>query len=1129
MEFFADLHIHSRYSRATSKSLTLPLLCRHAQLKGIGVVGTGDFTHPGWFAEIGEQLEPAEPGLFRLRPELLPAAQQAVPGSCQQEVRFLLTVEISNIYKRAGRTRKVHNLLLVPGLEAAARLTERLARIGNLRSDGRPILGLDSRDLLEIVLETDPLACLIPAHIWTPWFSALGSFSGFDSIADCYADLATHVFALETGLSSDPAMNWRVSSLDRYALVSSSDAHSAEKLGREACRFGCVRSYPAMLEALRNPAAGGFQGTVEFFPEEGKYHLDGHRGCGVRLSPEETRACHALCPTCGKPVTVGVLSRVDQLADRPAGHRPPGAAPYVRLIPLAEIVGELLQQGAATRGVQQACDRLLRQLGPELPLLTCVPLDEIGRHGTALLAEAVRRMRAGEVHCEAGYDGEYGKVQLFAPGELTQRLSQLALLGGGPAPAARRRASPPRDHEPPRIPPLAASPAAPPADAGATSPPTAAPAVDVSRSAGPPLVASPRQRLLDGLNEPQAQVVRHRGETPLLVLAGPGTGKTRVLTHRLAWLLLGGEVSPEQVLAVTFTIKAAGELRSRLANLVGPELAARLAVGTFHSLCLELLCAHAGAAGLPHDFGVLDAPGQQRLFEQVAHTAGLLPPGRRTTRRDLELLALARAHQGAEGVATWLAQAAPTEASRLTRLQCGYLAQLQQQGLVDFDGLLERAIALLATDLVVRDQVCGRLRVVAVDEYQDVNAVQAQLVRLWAAGCPGGLVAIGDPDQAIYRFRGADCRHFLRFGEEWPGATVLRLGQSYRSTDIILQASRQALAGEHAGDGLWSGIAGDAKVLVRGFPTAEAEAEGVVQLIEQAVGGIGFFSLDSRRVGAGEAPGGLSFGEIAVLYRTHALAGLLEEALERSGIPYQRAGGRLALEEVGLLLTVLSLIPAGRPLLPAVALEELGETVGGTPEQAATLVAQLALLGGPAARRQPVASLLVRVLELLGELVPAAQRPLLALAGAHLGRLAQPAEELGSFLTRMALLREGDDLDPRAERVQLMSLHAAKGLEFPLVLIIGCEEGLIPFRRPGDEAWGPEDEAEERRLLYVGMTRARRRLVLSWAARRSPPFASPRQPSSFLAAIAEGLRQIEQGGPGPRRAGSAERQLLLEL
>ena len=434
MRLIADLHIHSHFSRATSPNLTFEHLTRWAQLKGIHIVGTGDIAHPGWLAEMREKLVPAEEGLFRLRDDLAAAVQREVPPACHAPVRFLLGGEISNIYKRGGQTRKVHNVVFAPSFEAVERLQARLERIGNIRSDGRPILGLDSRDLLEIVLDTDPACHLIPAHIWTPWFSLLGSKSGFDSVAECFADLTPHIFALETGLSSDPPMNWRVSGLDRYTLVSNSDAHSPEKLGREATLFECELAYGALFDALQPGASPrphgeaasslawgeGYLGTVEFFPEEGKYHFDGHRACGIVWDPPTTRAHNEICPVCGKPVTVGVMHRVEALADRPEGFRPAGPRPFYSLIPLPELLGEVYGVGASSKQVQAEYFKLLVGLGAELDILRETPLDDITKVGGERLAEGIGRMRRGEVIAQPGYDGEFGVIRVFG-GERVSR------------------------------------------------------------------------------------------------------------------------------------------------------------------------------------------------------------------------------------------------------------------------------------------------------------------------------------------------------------------------------------------------------------------------------------------------------------------------------------------------------------------------------------------------------------------------------------------------------------------------------------------------------------------------------------------------------------------------------------
>ena len=430
--FHADLHIHSRFSRACSKDCDIEHLAWWALRKGISLVGTGDFTHPAWAAELRETLIPAEPGLLRLRPELEGQLRRTSPRSCAGDVRFLLSAEISTIYRGGDRTRKVHHLIYAPTFESADRITRALAKIGNLASDGRPIIGLGSRDLLEITLAGGPGCYLVPAHAWTPWFAVLGSKSGFDRVADCYGDLAGEVFAIETGLSSDPAMNWMCSALDGYRLVSNSDAHSPPMLGREATTLSCDLDYFAVERAFRT--GDGLAGTLEFFPEEGKYHLDGHRRCGVRLDPEDSRARDGICPQCGKPLTIGVAHRVAELADRPPGYRPPGAPGFTSLVQLRQIVSEIIGTGPASKKVAAEVSALIGSLGPELSILCDVPLPEVERAGGSVLAEALARLRRGAVTREAGYDGEYGTVRLFAPGELDTRAALFDLPARPPRP-----------------------------------------------------------------------------------------------------------------------------------------------------------------------------------------------------------------------------------------------------------------------------------------------------------------------------------------------------------------------------------------------------------------------------------------------------------------------------------------------------------------------------------------------------------------------------------------------------------------------------------------------------------------------------------------------------------------------
>jgi uncharacterized protein (TIGR00375 family) len=425
MRFFADLHIHSRYSRATSKDVSLESLWKWAQIKGISVLGTGDFTHPQWYKELNEKLDISNNNLLKLKDKY---KDNSVPDSCVNEVSFMLTTEVSCIYSKNGRVRKIHSLIFVPDFAAASKLNHALSLIGNISSDGRPILGLDAKTLLKIVLDISPETMFVPAHAWTPHFSVFGASSGFDSMEECFDELTPNIYAIETGLSSNPAMNWRLSSLDTITLISNSDAHSPAKIGREANIFDTSNppmppfskgghggiteiSYEFITHAIKTKQ--GFAGTIEFFPEEGKYHYDGHRSCGVNLSPEETIRHHYLCPACGKKVTVGVMHRVEKLADREVGFKPSGAPPFYSIIPLQEIIAETKKVGVSSKAVTTDYLQLVEKLGNELKILMDLPLDEIENAGSPLLKEAISRVRSGNVHIAPGYDGEYGKIKIL--------------------------------------------------------------------------------------------------------------------------------------------------------------------------------------------------------------------------------------------------------------------------------------------------------------------------------------------------------------------------------------------------------------------------------------------------------------------------------------------------------------------------------------------------------------------------------------------------------------------------------------------------------------------------------------------------------------------------------------------
>ncbi|MBW1917509.1 MAG: UvrD-helicase domain-containing protein [Deltaproteobacteria bacterium] len=938
MEVIADLHIHSHFSRATGKTADLEHLDLWAAYKGVTLLGTGDCTHPGWLEEMAARLVPIAEGVYQLRPELTLARRLGGPQwSGPSPTRFVITGEISSIYKKNGLTRKVHTLVLLPSLEAAQKLSARLGRLGNVTSDGRPILGLDAKHLLEVILEVNSQALVIPAHVWTPWFSVFGSKSGFDSLEDCYEDLTDQIFALETGLSSDPPMNWRWSALDRFLLVSNSDAHSPAKIGREANVLTVPPTYPALAQALKT--GQGFAGTIEFFPEEGKYHLDGHRKCGQRLEPAETQKWQGRCPVCHKPVTMGVLHRVIELADRETGQRPGGAPPFESLIPLPEILAEIYRANSGSKKVEEKYFRLLDRLGPELAILRQVPEEELARQGGPLLAAAIAKIRRRQVHIEAGYDGEYGTIRLFDPAERQELSRQAAfwVIPADPRPVAQL-SSPPGILS-------AAEPAG--SQAGCA---LAAPVITTK------LGSEADNSILAGLNQGQRAAVTHDG-CPLLVQAGPGTGKTRALTHRIAYLLKNGAVRPEQILGLTFTRQAAEEMRSRLRTLL-PDYPGldRLAIQTFHALGRQILQES-------------DYPERQVLTEEERQS--LLRPTAQQYGCALKEIDQAIVHYkqhllypedlvGREPDSDFLA---PYRA---------YEAALEQLGRWDFDDLVVRPVRLLQDHPELQRRYQDRYLHLLVDEYQDVNRAQYTLLRLLAPSPAPGLFVIGDPNQAIYGFRGAQPQYFYRFTQDWPEAQVMTLTDTYRLPPPILQAAQQLVATPTTESPLVSRRPGNLPLILLEAASEISEAQQIARQIESLVGGTSHLALEDERVRQSETRTSASFRDIAILYRVHALGLVLEQQLQAAGIPCQQA-----------------------------------------------------------------------------------------------------RQDIGPEFT---------GLDFQAEKVSLLSLHAAKGLEFPYVFIAGCETGLLPYEPQGE---APSDPEEERRLFYVGLTRATHQVFLSRARVRT--------------------------------------------
>ena len=1128
--FIADLHIHSKYSRATSRNLDFENIYIWAQIKGITVVGTGDFTHPEWFGQILEKLEPAEPGLLRLKADIARVCDQEVPDTCRAPVRFLLSSEISNIYKKKDRTRKNHNLVFFPDVEHVRRFNSRLDAIGNIHSDGRPILGLDARDLLEIVLEVSDQGFLVPAHIWTPWFSMLGSKSGFDSIEACFEDLSAHIFAAETGLSSDPAMNWRVEGLDNLTLISNSDAHSPGKLGREANLFNTGLDYHAMRAALKTGDKDKFLGTFEFYPEEGKYHVDGHRKCGVCFTPEQTKAHFGNCPVCGKPLTLGVLHRVEELATREEGVRPRRAFPFYRLIPLEDLLSEILKVGAQSKKVKQAFHALIAHLGSEFKILHYLSREDIETAGVPLLGEAIARMRANQVSFDPGYDGLFGTVRIFSHRERDRLLGQQSLFSS----FERQIESQKND---------------------------SLTAIEASQQPSGKETRQPRHGIETGiqLNPEQQAAVDHHGRA-LMIIAGPGTGKTRTLTHKLAGLIQKG-ADVQRILAVTFTNKAALEMKERLDTMLDDGQPLPF-VGTFHSLGYRIVSRSMGTRSL----SVIDEKDRKALARDTLEINGLGAKKSSPTPDDLVKWIVA-AKQNLLSAKDPLDGVCPQQwVEVFNACYRVYQHLLRINTLVDFEDLIFQSIRLLENDPLIREHYAGLYGDLFIDEYQDINAGQYRLVRL-LAGNEANVCIIGDPDQSIYGFRGSDTGCFKRFTQDYGNTTTLFLNHNYRSTQTILDVSSQVISHnrpkETAGRrrAVYSDVAGERTIQMMEAGSDRAEAVLIGKTIEKMVGGTGFFSLDSGAVDAAETGASFGFSDFAVLFRTRIQAKVIGQTLQNAGIPCQQVDRQTIIEHAGIrsLVAALKLIHGVgifndmenltglfKPPLSAKGLDIVKNWAYRNDLALDKALAQARRLPIPhlGKKRQQRLFDYTNKLDLfrqqLQELTLASRIEWIADKGGireackgdtvfekgllQISKMTQTHEnDWADFLATLNLSSHTDMYDQRVEKVALMTMHAAKGLEFPVVFIAGCEDEWIPYR----SANRPADVEEERRLFYVAMTRAKRHLILTKADRRRVRGRmTPRKWSLFVKEIENNYKRF---AVQTREKASAPNQEQLSL
>lgn len=1099
--FRADIHIHSRFSRATSSKLTAQHLAAWAAVKGLDVLGTGDITHPVWREELKRQLVfDEDSGLYRLKGKVrIDKELPAYSGlNLPAQTCFMLQGEVSSIYKRGGKVRKVHNLVYFPDFEAADKFCHKLGTMGNLNSDGRPIVGLDSRHILELVLESAPDSFMIPAHIWTPWFSLFGSKSGFDSIEECFGDLSGHIFAMETGLSSNQKMNRLISAFDRFNFVSNSDAHSGENLGREANLFSGKLSYAGMLQALRtepgsrpdpqptrqsaNQSTGqsadqsavqsaqqshpqplpkpgdtsdtaestatAFAGTVEFFPEEGKYHLDGHRKCNVVMEPAETKARGGICPVCGKLLTIGVLYRVMELADRETPVFP-GNTTHYALIPLTQLISEVVGVGTKSRRVSDMHARLIARFGPELSILSEVPTEDITRFSSPL-GEAVSRMRHGAVLREGGYDGEYGIVRVFSEKERRE----LVKRGGVTGLALDGLIMPPQCSDTKNNQKRA--------DGGSAA--KAAQQPPDNRIDGPALpkqVDSPKELRF---NTSQKRAVC-AGVGPTLVLAGPGSGKTRTLIGRILHLLENG-VSIRHLLAVTFTRRAATELDQRLGRSLGAG-APIPRTDTLHALAFEVWQrTHLNSLGSPV---LLSEESARKLFAEANPSESA-----------------SRLRDAFDAINLCRERLLPLSAE-LREYYQRYCQQKASWNLVDYTELIENWREQLDTGNYSRPWTH-----VLVDEIQDLSSLQLALITALLPPDGVGFFGIGDPDQSIYAFRGAHegVEGFLR--ETWPHISVVSLAENYRSAPEILSLASGLMKKYSSSPPLK--VAGEEDEAARQgeirlfeAPSAESEAVWIASQMRSILGSTSHTLQDnqksvgnSRLLGSGE----YSLGDIAVLVRTRALIAPIEKALQRSGIPctVPQAEAFWFEPRVELILAA-----AGRML----GLSVSNDALPNCPERI--------LSKGP--------------LSLAAFYSQTPPFDALFWQSGAFKSLARAFDLHGGWrglINWLSLQNELELVKNQSEKVQIMTLHASKGLEFKVVFLPGLEDGLLPFMGPDFltgrlKSGGPGmNLAEERRLLYVGITRAQDAVFLSLSARRGFMGRELRlKPSRFIKELPE--------------------------
>ncbi|HOL48552.1 MAG TPA: UvrD-helicase domain-containing protein, partial [bacterium] len=963
--------------------------------------------------ELKEKFEPAEQGLYKLKNEYALKINNDFELNTDNNIRFILTTEISNIYKKYDKVRKIHNLIFSPDFDTVEKIQSSLKKIGNIISDGRPILGLDSKDLLDIILNISDKNFLIPAHIWTPWFSLLGSNSGFDSLFECFEDYSNYIFAIETGLSSDPPMNWLCSFLDNISITSNSDAHSPEKLGREANIFNCDFSFDAIKNALKFPEKNQFLGTIEFFPEEGKYHFDGHRKCNIVLSPNETNKYNQICPKCGKKLTIGVMYRVFEISDRTSTADRKNKKQFFSLIPLIEILSEIYQSNEKSKKIQSLYFSLIKKFGSEFNILLNVDINTLKNKENELLAEAIKRMRDGKVIIKPGFDGEYGKIRLFTDEELNSSNKFFLFEKTEEINKAENQYN--FKNELLKF------------------------KNGISKNFDDNINAVNKNQLL---NQSQLDAVNYI-DSSLLIIAGPGTGKTNVFAYKIIFLLNNG-IQPSEILSLTFANEAAKEMFNRIKTLLNnTNFLKQLNIFTFHSFGLFILKDYYNNQS---NFTIINDNEKELILKDILNIKN-----KEIKKIINEISEIKQKFLPIDSIN-----------DELKQIYIKYNDFLQKNFLFDFDDLIFLPIIIFQQNKNYLEKIQNKFKWIIIDEYQDINYAQYLLVKKISENKKIKVCVIGDPNQAIYTFRGADSKFINNFQIDFPDAKLFLLNKSYRCSDSILSASLNIIANNDEKNYFLKGTEKGLKINILECQSVQSEAEFVARTIENLIGGISFFSFDSN-ISDGEKSEHInSFSDIAVLCRISKQFEPIKNAFLQHNIPFQIINENFLFtnEPFCELLNLIKFLTMPENNFYKIILKKINKNFP---------INELNKIFNNNSLKNFLAYLFENYYKnYYNEFKD------------YFDLLIKIADNINNpidFLNEINTMQTNDLFQKTINKVPIMTMHSAKGLEFNAVFIVGCNSSIIPFNFYKNYNVNIEDE---KRLMYVAMTRAKKYLYLTY-------------------------------------------------